>query len=74
DALVDKLSIPESPDPYAVIGQEFDRVVMAMGPRFSLSAQHCRQLLYQGLTRARSEVALVVYGNEPLLRKLLGKL
>lgn len=68
------VDVPGAPDPYAVIGQEFDKVVMAVGPSFSLGEQRHRQLLYQGLTRARGNIALVVYDNEALLRRLLAML
>lgn len=69
---LDELDIAGCPNPHMVIGQEFDKVVMAVGPHFSLKDNFLhRQLLYQGLTRARSEIALVVYGNEELLVRLL---
>lgn len=74
DLALDELDIPGCPNPYAVIGQEFDRVVMAVGPHISLDSYRHRQLLYQSLTRARSEIAFVVYGNDAFLRKLLGML
>jgi len=62
-----------SPTPSQVIGQEFDRIVMAVGP--SLVAEERGSLgsarLYQGLTRARDDIALVTYGNEGFLRRVL---
>lgn len=61
----------EYPNPHMVIGQEFDKVVMAVGPHFLLENTLHRQLLYQGLTRARSDLALVVYDNSELAEHLL---
>jgi len=59
-----------------VVGQEFDKVVMAVGPQYCETGDAVdklyRQLLFQGLTRARDRIALVIYDNEPLLKKLLG--
>ena len=55
-----------------VIGQEFDRVVMVVGARFSAGDSSLyQQLLFQGLTRARNKIALVVLDNPQLLVRLL---
>ena len=57
---------------HAVIGQEFDRVVMIMGQNFQYdenklsSPQHPNpdyifsMLFYQGITRAREKLAIIV--------------
>lgn len=67
----DELAIPGCPSAAMVIGQEFNKVVMALGPHVSPDDPNQRQLLYQGLTRARSDIALVVYDNNPLMERLL---
>ena len=67
-----------------MVGQEFGKVVMAIGPQFEVdvrgrlvaaqtpvSKHRYRRLLYQGLTRARNGIALVVYDNPNLLNRLL---
>jgi hypothetical protein len=44
-----------------------------VGARFSTpESDFYRQLLFQGLTRARSKIALVVLDNPELLAHLLG--
>lgn len=76
--------LPQSPTAYDVVGQEFGKVVMAIGPQFEVdvrgrlvaaqtpvSKHRYRRLLYQGLTRARNGIALVVYDNLNLLNRLL---
>ncbi len=61
----------------ASVGQEFERVVMAVGPQFvpegncSRDASIYRNHVFQGVTRARSDLALVVYDNPALLARLL---
>ena len=61
----------------ASVGQEFDRVVMAVGPEFVLGDEESRDKaiyrnhVFQGVTRARSDLALVVYDNPELLARLL---
>lgn len=70
--VLDEPTIEGCPTPNLVIGQEFDKVVMAVGPTFDLEGDfRARQLLYQGLTRARSDIALVVYGNPAFFARLL---
>lgn len=70
--VLDEPAIEGCPTPNLVIGQEFDKVVMAVGPTFDLEGDfRARQLLYQGLTRARSDIALVVYNNPAFFEHLL---
>lgn len=69
---------------HRVIGQEFDNVVMIMDDTFQYDAQGklqakvhpnpdylYRQLLFQGLTRVREKLALIVVGDETLFKKIL---
>lgn len=70
--VMDGPAVEGCPTPHTVVGQEFDKVVMAVGPGVDLQSDYRhRQLLYQGLTRARSDIALVVYQNDALLERLL---
>lgn len=74
----------EDSDTHKVIGQEFDNVIMILDKSFfydekgQLSAvQHPNpdylyiRLLYQGVTRVREKLALVVVDNAPLFKDLL---
>ena len=69
---------------HRVIGQEFDNVVMIMDDTFQYDAQGklqakahpnpnylYRQLLFQGLTRVREKLALIVVDDEALFEKIL---
>jgi hypothetical protein len=69
---------------HRVIGQEFDKVLMLMNDTFSydengrLVGRHhpnpdyvYRQLLYQGLTRVREKLAVIIIGNRPLFENIL---
>ncbi len=67
----DVIQMADCPDTYTVVGQEFNAVVMAVGPSFSMDNNLHRQLLYQGITRARSHIALVVYDNDEFLARVL---
>ena len=71
-------------DTHHVIGQEYDKVVMVLGKNFQyndekklISHQHpnpdylYRQLLFQGLTRTREKLAIIVWDNKPLFEALL---
>ena len=72
---LDEIDVSGCPCASEVIGQEFDRVVMVVGERFSSpDGTLYQQLLFQGLTRARSKIALVVLGNQELLARLLALL
>ena len=69
---LDEVDVDGCPCASEVVGQEFEKVVMVVGARFSAkNATLYRQLLFQGLTRARERIALVVLGNEKLLIQLL---
>ena len=69
-----------------VIGQEFDKVIMCMDGRFyydeegRLRGRSGRthefpdQLLYQGITRVRDRLCLLVIGDEECFRKVLSVL
>lgn len=75
EPVLDDIDPLDCPCASEVIGQEFDRVVMVVGPRFSAPDSGLyRQLLFQGLTRARNQIALVVLDNPALLSRLLGDL
>jgi len=75
EPVLDEIDTDGCPSASEVIGQEFDRVVMVVGARFSApEGSLYRQLLFQGLTRARSRIALVVLDNPQLLARLLGLL
>ena len=68
----DEVVAMDCPSVSAVIDQEFERVVMVVGARFSVpEATYYRQLLYEGLICARDGIALVVLNNERLLRDVL---
>jgi hypothetical protein len=82
-----QVSLERCPTTNEVVGQEFDRVVMAVGPEFCVGAgargdgeagsdAHrlaiYREHVFQGVTRARSDLALVVFDNPELLSFLLG--
>ena len=67
-----------------IIGQEFDKVVMVMGSNFKYNTEgklqsHShpydnylyRQLLFQGLTRTRERLAIIVWDNKPVFKELL---
>ncbi|MGI6710890.1 MAG: DNA/RNA helicase domain-containing protein [Bacilli bacterium] len=68
---------------HRVIGQEFDNVVMTMGEMYYYeknvlkSTKHpnpdylYEKMLYQGLTRVREKLAIVVYNNEKLMKEIL---
>lgn len=68
---------------HRVIGQEFDRVVMFMDSNFYYDGNllHAKphpnpdyiyiQLLYQGLTRVREKLCIVVYDNADVYKNLL---
>ena len=72
EPVLDEIDTGGCPSASEVIGQEFDRVVMVVGARFSTpESDFYRQLLFQGLTRARSKIALVVLDNPELLAHLL---
>ena len=70
---LDEVDVDGCPCASEVIGQEFDKVVMVVGARFSArDGSLYQQLLFQGLTRARTKIALVVLDNQELLARLLG--
>lgn len=71
-------------DTHHVIGQEFDNVVMLMGPSFYYDENGLLQgkehpnpdylynkLFYQGATRARERLAIVVIENPELFKKMV---
>ena len=69
---LDEIEVSGCPCASEVVGQEFDRVVMVVGARFSApNNTFYQQLLFQGLTRARNQIALVVLDNPALLARLL---
>lgn len=70
---------------HEVIGQEFDNVIMVINESFEYfddgrlgAYEHpvpdylFAQLLYQGLTRVREKLAVIILNNEKLFIKLLG--
>jgi len=76
---VNRLELAYCSNTHMVVGQEFDNVAMIMGPYFRISEngkliadEHPNpdylygKLLFQGLTRARCRIALVIYGNPDL--------
>jgi hypothetical protein len=88
-----QVSLARCPTTNEVVGQEFDRVVMAVGPEFCVlpgarrdgddssdedapvdahRTAIYREHVFQGVTRARSDLALVVFDNPELLSFLLG--
>lgn len=71
-------------DTHHVIGQEFDKVIMVIGDNFVYSSNRellCSQhpnpdyiylkLLFQGLTRTREKLALVIWNNKKLFEAAL---
>lgn len=83
DHKIDKLI--QSENTHKVIGQEFDNVLMVINESFKytddgrLAAyEHpypnylFAQLLYQGLTRVREKLMIIVLNNKTLFEKLLG--
>lgn len=71
-------------DTHHVIGQEYDKVVMVIGQNFGynddkklVSRQHpnpdylYRQLLFQGLTRTREKLAIIIWNNKPVFKAVL---
>ena len=72
-------------DTHHVIGQEFDRVVMILDYNFYYNQDsgilHARnhpsndylfgQLFFQGITRVREKLALVVVGNYELFKDII---
>ena len=69
---LDEIDTQGCPTASEVIGQEFDKVAMVVGARFSAQDDTLyQQLLFQGLTRARNNIALVILGNNTLLAELL---
>lgn len=70
---------------HSVIGQEFDNVIMVLDDSFYYDEQTKQlkavvhpnpdylylKLLYQGITRVREHLALVILSNEPLFRNIL---
>ncbi len=68
---------------HEVIGQEFDRVCMTLGEEFQYEGDQLKatrhpnpdylfpKLLFQGVTRVRFELALIVLGNVSVMRTLL---
>lgn len=80
---IDKLL--KSENTHKVIGQEFDNVLMVINESFEYledgrlgAYEHpvpdylFAQLLYQGLTRVREKLIIIVLNNEPLFERLLG--
>lgn len=74
-----------SENTYKVIGQEFDNVLMVINESFAYTDdgrlgayEHpvteyiFTQLLYQGLTRVREKLMIIVLNNQTLFEKLLG--
>lgn len=75
----------EDYDTHHVIGQEFDRVVMLLDKSFYYDDEGILQgvprvsqdylypnLFYQGISRVREKLAIIVVGNEPLFGKMAG--
>ncbi|MDE5756795.1 MAG: ATP-binding domain-containing protein, partial [Clostridia bacterium] len=80
---IDKLL--QSENTHKVVGQEFDNVLMVINESFEYlddgrlgAYEHpvpdylFAQLLYQGLTRVREKLIIIVLNNETLFKKLLG--
>lgn len=69
--------------PHKVIGQEFDSVIMYLDDNFyykdnKLCAKNhvcskylLKPMLFQGITRTRNKLTLVIVGNEELFRNIL---
>lgn len=75
----------KSENTHKVIGQEFDNVLMVINESFEYledgrlgAFEHpvpdylFAQLLYQGLTRVREKLIIIVLNNQPVFEKLLG--
>lgn len=75
----------KSVNTHEVIGQEFDNVIMAVDSTFGYNAdgylvadEHpnpdylFRQLLFQGVTRVREKLVIVVIKNEELFKNIIG--
>lgn len=75
----------QSENTHKVIGQEFDRVLMVINESFEYmedgrlgAYEHpvpdylFAQLLYQGLTRVREKLMIIVLNNKPLFERLMG--
>lgn len=86
ESIIDSLS-SETFNTHRVIGQEFDNIVMYLDNNFYYSTNKkitgrnhpCpnyiyTKLLFQGLTRARNKIALIIVNNEPLLNDILNKI
>ena len=71
-------------DTHQVIGQEFDKVLMLMDETFTynkngvlVALEHpnpdyiYQKLLFQGLTRVRQKLAIIVIQNQPLFKNIL---
>lgn len=80
---IDKLL--KSENAHGVVGQEFDNVLMVINESFEYledgrlgAYEHpvpdylFAQLLYQGLTRVREKLIIIVLNNKPLFERLLG--
>ena len=76
--------IPENSDSFRsgeIISQEFDKVLMVLDSRFyydetlrlcaDSSADMALPLLYEGLSRAKERLCLLVVGNKTLCEQLL---
>lgn len=74
-----------TPSAYKVAGQEFDKVLMVINENFEYSEEGRLityenpdtdylfvQLLFQGLTRVREKLIIIVLNNETLFEKLMG--
>lgn len=75
--------LPSRYDSYSVIGQEFDQVVMVLSDIFYYEDNILRaestvnadflytQMLYQGITRARKGLAIIIWEDVELLESIL---
>lgn len=70
---------------HEVIGQEFDNVVVSLGDSFyydehsklnakNISHYDTRGMFYQGITRARKKIMLLVVDNEELFKKIISNI
>lgn len=70
----------ETPTSHAIIGQEFDNVVVVIDELFSYhesgqliysgkSYYHPRKMLFQNITRARKKLLIIIINNEELLER-----
>lgn len=77
--------IPSSDNTHKVVGEEFDNVLMVINESFEYledgrlgAYEHpvpdylFAQLLYQGLTRVREKLIIIVLNNKPVFEKLMG--